>query len=149
MDLPDARAGAQLLGRRRGAAELDLELADRDRAQVLERVDHDEPPARRIATRCATRSTSDSVCEERNTVRPCARDVAQQRVEALLDERIEPGDRLVEDQQLRLVHERLDQPELLAVAGRELADRPVELGFEALRQRVAQPRSTPPRSSAR
>ena len=29
-------------------------------------------PRRRIATRCATRSTSESVCEERNTVRPCA-----------------------------------------------------------------------------
>ena len=77
-------------------------------------------------------------------------DLAQQRVEAPLHERIEAGDRLVEDQQLRLVHERLDQAELLPVAGRELVHGPIEIGVEALHQRVADTRgSTPPRSAAR
>jgi len=52
-------------------------------------------------------------------------------VEAALHERVEAGDRLVEDQQLGLAHERLDQPDLLAVAGRELAHRPVQVGPEA------------------
>ena len=74
-------------------------------------------------------------------------------MEAALDERVEPGDRLVEDQQLGLVHERLDQPELLAVAGRQLVDRPVQLRAEALGQLVAQPpvdaaRAAPPGSRA-
>ena len=64
-------------------------------------------------------------------------DLPEERVEALLDQRVETGDRLVEDQQLGLVHEGLDQAELLAVAGRELAHRPVELGVEALGERVA------------
>jgi ATP/maltotriose-dependent transcriptional regulator MalT len=61
----------------------------------------------------------------------------EQRVEALLYQRVEPGDRLVEDQQLGLVHERLDEPELLAVAGRELAHRAIDLGIEALDQPIA------------
>ena len=59
-------------------------------------------------------------------------------MEALLDERVEARDRLVEDQQLRLVHERLDETELLAIARRELADRAVELGVEASGELVAQ-----------
>ena len=72
-------------------------------------------------------------------MRPCASDLREQRVEALLDERIEAGDGLVEDQELGLVHERLDEAELLAVAGRELAQRPVELGVEAVDELVAHP----------
>ncbi len=67
-------------------------------------------------------------------------DLAEQRVKALLHERIETGDRLVQDQQLGLVHERLDQAELLSVAGRQLADRAIEIGVEPLGQRVAHAR---------
>ncbi len=86
-----------------------------------------------------TRSTSDSVCDDKKHGPACGADLAQQRVEALLHERIQPGDRLIQDQQLGLVHERLDQAELLPVAGRELADRSIEVCVEALDQRVTQP----------
>ena len=64
--------------------------------------------------------------------------LGEQRVETLLDERVEPCDRLVEDQQLGLVHERLNQAELLAVTGRELPHRASELRAEALGQLIAQ-----------
>ena len=40
---------------------------------------------------------------------PLSGGLTQQTVEGLLDERIEAGDRLIEDQQLGLVHERLDE----------------------------------------
>ncbi len=70
--------------------------------------------------------------------RPSLRaDLTEQRVKALLDERIEPRSRLVENQQLGLVHERLDQPELLPVPGGELPHLPVEIRVEALSERVA------------
>ena len=70
---------------------------------------------------------------------PLRGDLPEERVKALLDERIEPRDRLVEDQQLGLVHERLDQAELLTVTRRQLADPPVEIGVEPLCKRVANP----------
>ena len=117
-------------------------------------------PRRRIATRSATRSTSRQRVRGQEHRAALRGDLAEQRVEALLHQRVEPGDRLVEDQQLRLVHERLDQPELLAVARRELAHRAVELGVEALGQLVADPpvdaaaqlgrgsRASPPRSAS-
>ena len=60
--------------------------------------------------------------------------------ELVLQQRVEPARRLVEDEQLGTVHERLHEPELLAVALRELADRPVEHDAEALDERVPQPR---------
>ena len=53
-------------------------------------------------------------------------------VELLLHERVEPAGGLVEDQQLRPVEERLDQADFLPVAAREVADRSVEIGGEAL-----------------
>src|SRR5688572_22647364 len=57
------------------------------------------------------------------------------RQELLLHQRIETGRRLVEDDQLRLVEERLNQADLLAVAARQLADRPREVGLKALGER--------------
>jgi hypothetical protein len=60
-------------------------------------------------------------------------------VEALLNQRIKPRDRLVENQQLGLVHERLDEAELLAVTRRQLAYSPVEVGIEALCKLFAKP----------
>jgi hypothetical protein len=57
-------------------------------------------------------------------------------MEALLHQRVETGDRLVQDQQLGVVHERLDQADLLAIAGRELANRTLKLGVKTLRERV-------------
>ena len=76
-------------------------------------------------------------------MRPCGADLPQQRVEALLHQRIEAGDRLIQDQQLGLVHEGLDQAELLPVAGRQLAHRAIDVGVETLDQRVTHARVDP------
>ena len=54
--------------------------------------------------------------------------------ELLLHQRVEAAGRLVEDQQLGPVEGGEDQADLLAVAARELAERPVEVGAKARRQ---------------
>ena len=72
--------------------------------------------------------------EDRASLR---RHLPQQVVKPLLHQRIQSGDGLVEDQQLGLVHERLHEAELLAIAGRELPHGSVERGVEAVRQLVA------------
>lgn len=48
-----------------------------------------------------------------------------------LHERVEACARLVEDDHVRPAHERLDQADLLAVAGREFADPSTEIGVES------------------
>ena len=133
---------------RRG--ELDLEPLDGDLAEVLQRVDDDEPPL------AQDREPVGDPLDLRQRVRgeehraTLGADLAEQRVEALLHERIEAGDRLVKDQQLGLVHERLDQAELLAVAGRELAGSGGRGRRRSARASESRTRgSTPPRSSAR
>jgi hypothetical protein len=68
------------------------------------------------------------------------RGLAQQRSELLLQQRVESAGRLVEHEQLRPVHERLHEAELLPVPLRELADRTVEDGAEALAECVPQRR---------
>ena len=83
------------------SAEFDVEALDRDPAEVVEGVDDHQPAPAQDRDPVATRSTSDNVCDERKTVRPCAGDLSEKLVEALLHERIEPGDRLVEDQRAR------------------------------------------------
>jgi hypothetical protein len=54
--------------------------------------------------------------------------------ELLLHQRIEPAGGLVEHQQLGIVERGLDKADLLAVAARELAERPVHVRLEALRE---------------
>ncbi|HVL97704.1 MAG TPA: hypothetical protein VM324_00210 [Egibacteraceae bacterium] len=49
-----------------------------------------------------------------------------------LEQWVEPACRLVEDEQLRTVHERLHDADLLLVALRQPADGPVEVEVEAL-----------------
>jgi hypothetical protein len=63
--------------------------------------------------------------------------LAQQLAELGLQERVEARRRLVQDHELRPVHERLHDADLLAVALRELADRPVAHDAEALAELVA------------
>ncbi|MDQ0259286.1 hypothetical protein J2W20_001174 [Sinomonas atrocyanea] len=58
--------------------------------------------------------------------------LAQQRVELPLDEGVEPARRLVEDEEVRLGHEREDHGQLPAVAAREGADAPREVESEPL-----------------
>ena len=112
-------------------------MLDGDLAEALERIDDDEPPATQDRDPvCDLLDLRERVRGEEN--RPSLPgDLAEERVEAALHQRIEPRDRLVQDQQLRLVHERLHQPELLPVSRRELADPPAELGVEAVCQRLA------------
>ena len=67
-------------------------------------------------------------------------DVVDDRVERPLHERVEAFGRFVEDRQLRIVLQRLDDPELLAHASRVVADRPAErsrIELEAVAQRRA------------
>ena len=47
---------------------------------------------------------------------PVGRGLAQELVEGLLHQRVEPGGRLVEHEQFGPVRERLDEPDLLLVA---------------------------------
>ena len=61
--------------------------------------------------------------------------LAHQLVERLLDERIEPGCRFVEDEQLGAVLEGDDQPDLLLVALGVLLEPPRRVEIEALDQR--------------
>ena len=61
--------------------------------------------------------------------------LADQLVERLLDERIEPGRRLVEDEQLGPVLEGDDEPDLLLVALRVLLELARRVEVEALDQR--------------
>ena len=67
-------------------------------------------PSRTIPTRSATCSTSASTCEDMNTVRARARAFPGPGRALLLHQRVEAAGRLVQDQQLRVVHERRDSP---------------------------------------
>ena len=63
--------------------------------------------------------------------------LAQERSELLLQKRVEPARRLVEDNELGPVHERLDDADLLAVALGELSDGALERDAEPLDKLVA------------
>ena len=63
-------------------------------------------------------------------------DLAHHRLELSLHQRIETGARLVHDQHVGLVHERLDQPDLLPVPRRQVADLLGEIGVEPFGERV-------------
>ena len=142
MHLRDAGQRAKL-GNVDRLAELDLEALDGNLAKVLERVDDDQPALAK------DRQTVGDALDLRQRVRrqehraALGAHLSQQRVEALLDERIQPGDRFVQDQQLGLVHEGLDQADLLPVPGRQVADGAIDIGAEPLDQRVAHARIDP------
>ncbi len=55
-------------------------------------------------------------------------------VELLLHQRVEPAGRFVEDQQLRMMHEGLDEPHLLFVAAGQIADGSLQVELQPLRQ---------------
>ena len=78
--------------------------------------------------------------------------LGDQLVERLLHERVEAARRLVEDEQVGVVHERLDEPDLLPVSARELLDPAVEVEVEPFRELVAPrpglPRRWPKNSSS-
>jgi hypothetical protein len=97
-------------------------------------------PSRMIATRSQTRSTSGRTCEERKTLAPRPSALVDQGEERLLDERVQALGGFIEDEQVGLVHERLDQAELLLVAVGELADPPVEVDREPIGEAGDPPR---------
>jgi hypothetical protein len=119
-----------------GSAELDLQPLDGDVAKVLQRVDDHQP------TLAQDRDPVGDALDLGEGVRgqkhgaASSAGLGEQPMETLLHERIKAGDRLVQDQQFRLMHERLNQAELLAVAGRQLTNRRVELRVETHSQRV-------------
>ena len=61
--------------------------------------------------------------------------------ELLLHQRIQTRGRLIEHEQLGVVKQRLDQTDLLTIASRKLADRPIQIGFEPLRQQGSGPKA--------
>jgi hypothetical protein len=65
-------------------------------------------------------------------------------VDELLPERVEPRGRLVEDEQLGPVLQRLDEPDLLPVALRERPDRAVELELEPPGEALGRAEVVPP-----
>ena len=67
--------------------------------------------------------------------------LAHQGEELLLHQRVQAARRLVEDEQVGAVEEGEDQADLLAVAARELAQRPLEVGPEAPSQLFGAARS--------
>src|SRR5262249_40913397 len=115
-------------------------------AEVVERVHHDEPASPEDGdAMCDTLHLGEAVGREED--RPAAsRNLCEQCMEASLDERIEACDGLIQDEQLGVVHECLNQTELLAVTRRQLANRAVEGGLEALGELVAR---TPVDSAAK
>src|SRR6476619_6451388 len=70
--------------------------------------------------------------------RTCRNGLEKQRLELALEDRIEAARGLVEYQYLRAMHERLDDPDLLSIAPRQLSDRPIEHNVEAVDQCVTQ-----------
>ncbi len=70
---------------------------------------------------------------------PIGRGLAKERANLRLEKRIEAGRGLVEDDEIRAVHERLHDADLLAVPLRELADWTVEIQVETRAELVAQP----------
>ncbi len=71
--------------------------------------------------------------EDRASSLRCA---AHHRLKRALDQRIEAGAGLVQDEHLGSVHESLDQPDLLAIAGRQIAHLPGQVGVESLGELV-------------
>ena len=73
-------------------------------------------PARMMLTRSHSRSTSARMWLESSTVVPVGSELLDAVAEDLLHQRVQPGRRLVEEQQLHVGRERRDQGDLLPVA---------------------------------
>ena len=133
-DVADARQDLELGGRHRpGERELDLVVGEV--AQRLDPVDLDQP---------AFADDRDAVAGSLDLAQDVARQedrpalglrLADERVERLLDERVEARGRLVEDEQLGPVLERDDEADLLLVALRVLPEPARWVDVEALDER--------------
>ena len=101
-----------------------------------------------IPTRSAVSCTSSSEWDERNTVPPVGGGLPQESRTSFCRSGSSPEVGSSSTTSSGPVHERLDEPDLLAVALRELADRAVEDDPEPLDERVAELRSTSRRAAA-
>ena len=84
-----------------------------------------------MATRLHSASASLNTCELKNTVQPRSRSREDQRAHVAPAERIEARHRLVEDDELRVVDERLRDADALQHALRELSQLQPPLGADA------------------
>ena len=94
-------------------------------------------PARSIATRSHTASTSLRTCDDSTTVWPRFAPLDHEIAKNLLHERVEAGGRFVEQHQIGLRRKGRDQQDLLAVAMAVRADLLVGRELEALDELVA------------
>ena len=126
-------------GRRHGVAEAHGHVAVGPAAHLRDVLDGDQPALPDDADAVADALDLVEVVRGEEDRRAAVAVLGDDGEELLLHERVQARRRLVEDEQLRLVEERLDEPDLLAVAARELAQRPVEVRLEALGERVRAP----------
>ena len=145
LDLDVAHAGQALEDRRRdGLLERQLDVVEGEPPDRLDRVDLDEAALADDRDPVAGPvHLGDDVRREEDRPALLAR-LADQPEERLLDERVEARRRLVEDQQVRLVLERDDQPDLLLVALAVLAEAAARVEIE----RLDQPRDVRPVDAA-
>ena len=131
----DTRQTAEQLDRD-WLGEQQLDVVERELADRLDAIDLDE--AALADDRDPVAGPVDLVDDvRRQEDRPAVgAGFADELEERLLDERVEPGRRLVEDEQVRLVLERHDQPDLLLVALGVLAEAPARVEVEPLDQVV-------------
>ncbi len=115
---------------------LDVDPAQSFGAQVGEAFDRDQPALSndRDPIRYPLNFKEGVAAEEdRSTF---GRDLTEELVELVLDERVEAGARLVHDHELRSIHQGLEKADLLAVAGAQVADLLAQIRGEALGQLV-------------
>ena len=101
----------------------------------------------RTATRSAIRSASARLCVDRRIAQPSARRPSEQRANAAGDLRVEPGGRLVQQQDVGVVQQRARQRHLLAHAFRQLGGAQLDDAVSGPACRAARPPGPPPRSS--
>ena len=117
-------------------------------AQAVDRVGADEPPVLDDAHPVRHPLDLVELVRREEHGAPAAGGLAQELLELVLHEGIEPRGGLVEDEQLGLVHEGEDDPHLLTVPLGELLHPPVEGQREALGQLAAHPVPARPRARA-
>ena len=135
LDRAHAREGREWSGGD-GSREVDDEATNGPRLQPGHVLDDDQPPLAddRDAIGDVLHLGEDVRGEEHRAAR--RRALAHEAVELLLDEGVETARRLVEDEELRPVHQRLDEADLLPVALREVGHGAVQVEVEPLDQLV-------------
>ena len=124
------------LGRVDDLAEPDLDLVDGRRLEVIDGLHGHQAPLPNDAdpVRHVLHLVQGVRRQEDGATLPG--ELAQQPLELVLHKWIEPARRFIEDDQVGPMHEGLHETDLLAVALRQLMDRPIELDLEPLDEQV-------------